>query len=125
MVAEADGGAVVIEYVAYKDGSPVRFLGKCRRCKKFHKVDGVMEIESRFKRRGRLGAHAVDLWKGRWVLTVKCECQDGTVSNEHTLVQLDKVFAAAVSTHECGARCVNATGPACECKCKGKNHGGR
>lgn len=24
---------------------------------------------------------------------------------------------------ECGARCVNATGPSCDCRCKGLNHG--
>lgn len=24
---------------------------------------------------------------------------------------------------ECGARCMNATGPNCDCRCKGKNHG--
>jgi hypothetical protein len=25
--------------------------------------------------------------------------------------------------HECGARCMSSTGPACECSCGGKNHG--
>lgn len=25
--------------------------------------------------------------------------------------------------HECNAKCVSATGPACECKCRGANHG--
>lgn len=25
---------------------------------------------------------------------------------------------------ECGERCVAATGPACDCRCKGENHGG-
>ena len=25
---------------------------------------------------------------------------------------------------ECGERCLSATGPACECKCAGENHGG-
>lgn len=24
----------------------------------------------------------------------------------------------------CGARCVNAMGPACDCRCRGANHGG-
>lgn len=24
---------------------------------------------------------------------------------------------------ECGDKCTSATGPACECKCKGENHG--
>lgn len=25
--------------------------------------------------------------------------------------------------HVCGARCTNATGPSCDCKCRGANHG--
>jgi hypothetical protein len=116
----------VTEYIPYKDGSPVRFLGKCRRCKKLHKVEGVMEVEKHYpKMRGRLGAHRVEVWKGKWVLTVRCECRDGTVTNDHTLVQLDKVFSTGNVDHECSARCVNATGPACSCKCRGKNHGGK
>ena len=27
------------------------------------------------------------------------------------------------SLHKCGARCMNSTGPNCECSCGGKNHG--
>jgi hypothetical protein len=29
------------------------------------------------------------------------------------------------SSKECNARCTGATGPSCECKCRGENHGGR
>ena len=25
--------------------------------------------------------------------------------------------------HTCGARCTNATGPSCDCRCRGANHG--
>jgi hypothetical protein len=25
--------------------------------------------------------------------------------------------------HQCGAKCMNATGPSCDCSCGGKNHG--
>lgn len=27
------------------------------------------------------------------------------------------------SKHECGARCTSATGPQCDCRCRGANHG--
>ena len=27
--------------------------------------------------------------------------------------------------HVCNARCMSATGPSCECRCRGENHGGR
>lgn len=30
---------------------------------------------------------------------------------------------ARLGTQECGERCQSATGPACECKCRGENHG--
>ena len=28
-----------------------------------------------------------------------------------------------LGTRACGPRCQSATGPACECKCRGANHG--
>jgi hypothetical protein len=31
--------------------------------------------------------------------------------------------AGAASETECGDKCQGATGPACDCKCKGQNHG--
>lgn len=36
-----------------------------------------------------------------------------------------KTAEARVSKVRCGAKCVNATGPACSCECGGKSHGGR
>lgn len=30
---------------------------------------------------------------------------------------------ARKGTQQCGERCQSATGPACECKCRGENHG--
>lgn len=33
-------------------------------------------------------------------------------------------IAGAPTSHKCDARCINATGPLCECSCGGKNHGG-
>ncbi len=27
------------------------------------------------------------------------------------------------SLHECSGKCINATGPSCECQCGGSNHG--
>ena len=99
-----------------------RFVGKCRRCKTFHKVEGVLVKDFHCKNKAMCGTHQADLWKGKWVVTVECTCIDRT-TNRRTLVQLAKVFAAFESTHECGARCINATGPSCECACRGKNHG--
>lgn len=99
-----------------------RFVGKCPRCKTFHKVEGVLIKDPIYKTQVICGTHRADLWKGKWVVSVECTCIDRT-TNSHRQVQLSKVFAAFESTHECGARCINATGPSCECACRGKNHG--
>lgn len=34
------------------------------------------------------------------------------------------VRGVVVETKPCGARCMGAVGPACECECGGENHGG-
>lgn len=33
------------------------------------------------------------------------------------------VLKAGAQRHECGSRCMGATGTNCECQCEGKNHG--
>lgn len=101
-----------------------RFIGKCNRCKAVHRVEGTLVVEPRFKQTAAIGStgKTAELWKGRWVCCVSCSCFDRS-RNVNTLIQLERVRAAAVNTHECGARCRNSTGPSCECSCKGQNHG--
>jgi len=38
--------------------------------------------------------------------------------------KVDGVRGRFSAVHECGAKCMNAVGPACDCSCKGLNHGG-
>jgi hypothetical protein len=101
-----------------------RFIGKCPRCKKLHKVEGSLVVEPRFKVTAMVGTVRADKWKGRWVVSVDC-CprRANDLTGGLNTVQLEKVFAAAVTTHKCGAKCRNATGPSCECSCKGEHHG--
>jgi hypothetical protein len=35
----------------------------------------------------------------------------------------DRIVGKHSDKRECGAKCTGATGPACECKCSGENHG--
>lgn len=44
----------------------------------------------------------------------KCSCN---------LPKGNKVEGHYSEKHVCGARCVNATGPNCDCQCGGENHG--
>ena len=39
-------------------------------------------------------------------------------------VQVNVVKGTYVADKSCGARCMGATGPTCECTCAGRNHGG-
>lgn len=38
-------------------------------------------------------------------------------------VQRSVAYARSPSRHVCGAQCMFATGPSCECSCNGRNHG--
>ena len=91
-----------------------RMIGKCKHCKKVHRVEGAWARHMVHKTVAFVGSTEVDLWKGRWQCSVEC-CRGS--------VLLMKVQAAALTTHECGTRCTNATGFLCECSCGGKNHG--
>jgi hypothetical protein len=35
-----------------------------------------------------------------------------------------RAIAGRVTEQPCGARCLGAVGPACDCQCGGENHGG-
>lgn len=102
-----------------------RMIGVCKKCKKVHRVEGEWKRPSeqdrkRFpylKKVAHVGTTQVDFWNGGWQCSRPCEC--GSKNN----VLLQKVRAAAVTTHECGARCIHAKGHLCECSCGGKNHG--
>lgn len=43
----------------------------------------------------------------------------------HKMTKVTEVKGTYSDKMTCGARCMNATGPSCECSCAGMNHGGR
>ncbi len=99
-----------------------RWIGRCKRCGKTSKLEGTLHL-------GQATGHAdyvvVDdgglAWTtaamGSDVSVVSGPCGDHRVSL-HRVVEGTKR-----SKHECGARCTSATGPNCDCRCRGQNHG--
>lgn len=104
-------------------GSAHRWVGRCRGCRNAHRVDGVL---ARARLRGRdemvvvSGARVyrtAEYGSNETVLYVAC-CEGR--------VKLERVYDAARAgrkRHECNAKCLASTGPACECRCRGVNHG--
>jgi hypothetical protein len=72
-----------------------RFFGKCKGCKALTRID---QAPTSFP-------------------TIRIECACGE------MVTAKQVFGS-VSDTPCDGRCMNATGPDCECSCGGHNHGG-
>jgi hypothetical protein len=79
------------------------WLGRCKRCStKGHPV-GVR-------------TDAAHLWNG-WMVAVCDGCG--------SFVNVAPVAGTYNPAKVCNARCMGATGPACDCSCGGANHGGR
>lgn len=100
-----------------------RWVGRCKTCGTAHRVDGVTA-------RGRTGNHE------EWVVIAGLRCYRTADQGSHTTalfitccdsrVKLQRVYDSAKPgkpRHECNAKCLASTGPACECKCGGANHG--
>lgn len=104
----------------------MRWIGRCKRDQRTHRIDGKVMRGYRTKETGGgsdfvitadngLVFMCADLGSNPYDVHVRC--------GDHWC-RLHRVHEGKKnSKHECGARCTNATGPACDCKCKGKNHG--
>lgn len=101
-----------------------RWIGRCKACRKAHRVDGVLATGRTDKRdeqivvSGTRCYRTADQGSNATALFVSC-CS--------SRVKLQRVYddhKPNRARHECNAKCLASTGPACECKCKGANHGG-
>lgn len=90
----------------------VRFIYKCRPCKVVKAIDRRYELSYWVDAAGKRGSVSDRLLSAH--IDPRCAC------GRYYRVQQVK---AALSEHQCDARCINATGPDCECGCGGKNHG--
>lgn len=106
-----------------------RWVGCCKVCKKGHRVDGMLARGVRSVAKGHAEDQVVisgsmlyltaDNGTNPTALSVSC-CE--------ARVKLQRVYDSHKPNrprHECNAKCLASTGPACECKCKGANHGSR
>lgn len=109
-----------------------RFIGRCKKCNKTHKLEGQFcSAHGRgpgtwsTEPASRHGLVIRDQYGILWE-TAEHGSSTGTVwvpcDGHHCLLRR-VMEGKKASKHECGARCTNATGPNCDCRCKGKNHG--
>lgn len=101
-----------------------RWVGACKACRKAHRIDGALAT-------GWRKGHGSDqiVVSGTSCYLVACNGTDPTalwVPCCSARAKLQRVYdhaKAGKPRHECNAKCLASTGPACECKCKGANHG--
>lgn len=100
-------------------------IARCKDCGKFTKVVRPA--------RWYMGWEQVQLaemiWSkmmNGWVQWVDARSKDARIvcSNCAGTNTSSKTIVGKYSEQECNEKCQGATGPACECKCEGKNHGG-
>lgn len=105
-------------------GPAKRWVGRCKGCGSAVKLEGTPMYDA--------GNGAAVLGSDGMLYTTR-------VLNTHEMVLVSHncqrdgrwVFVRPVvdggrpesKRHSCGARCTNATGPNCDCKCRGSNHG--
>lgn len=103
---------------------PARWVGRCKACELAHRIDGVI---ARGRTTGRGDAQIIISGTRAYL------CADqGTNTSAVSIVccakrvKLSRVYDSHKPNrprHECNAKCLGSTGPACECKCGGANHG--
>jgi hypothetical protein len=97
-----------------------RWIGRCKKCGKTHKVEGRVMQGYRADRGG--GEYVIQANDGQ--VYVAEHPHDVVVMCGDHWCRLKRVTEGTKqSKHECGARCMSSTGPNCDCRCKGKNHG--
>ncbi len=101
-----------------------RWIGRCKRCGKTSKLEGILHHGWDPARhasdyvvidRSGLAWTTADL--GSNVSVVHGPCGD------HRVALRRVVEGTKGSKHSCGAKCTSATGPNCDCRCRGANHG--
>lgn len=105
--------------------APARWIGRCK-CGKPARLEGTSADAAPIGTTHFDCSAVVDL-EGK-VYTCRVWNDDSAVIIRHgcgAWVTVRKVHEkiGAKSAHKCGAKCTNAVGPACDCTCKGANHG--
>lgn len=85
-----------------------------KRCQRVFRGDIRTEKVSEMSVDHFVGDRKVTPWNG--TLQCKCDCGNGYLTGKRVL--------GTESAKKCGAACMGATGPNCDCSCGGRNHGG-
>ncbi len=125
----ADGHPMRFVEIRALDGAARRWIGRCK-CGTSRKLEGtVVGARAASVTNDMCVDRAVLGFDGKLYTTrvyfeaglVLARCSNLTCSR---FVHVKLVTEGSkASKHTCGARCVNATGPMCDCKCRGANHG--
>jgi hypothetical protein len=99
-----------------------RWIGRCKHCGQTHKIEGRLTTAHAPGRHDYvIAAHDGNVYTmaahGSDTSAVRVPCGD------HTCALARVMEGTKKSKHACGARCTNATGPNCDCRCRGANHG--
>lgn len=114
-----------------------RWIGRCKKCGATHQVAGELvnawAPEQKYTKGTLTGstrsARSDYVVKSTDGLIYTMNGGGGDVSklpvpcNDHWAFLRRVTEGTKKSKHECGARCTSATGPNCDCRCRGKNHG--
>ncbi len=115
-------------------GPARRWVGRCR-CGAGIKLDGAPLYDAKGDA-AVLGAdgllYTTRVLNTHEIVLVQHRCDPGAAGRRGDDWKPSRwVFARPVvdggkhdsKRHTCGARCTNATGPSCDCRCRGANHG--
>ena len=101
-----------------------RWIGRCKTCRATHKIEGRV-ISARDARRGAYDY--VILSSDDRVYVTDCLGTDPSRvvirCGDHRIRLRRVTEGKKHSKHECNAKCLASTGPNCDCRCKGANHG--
>jgi len=93
----------------------IRSIGICAECRTV--------VRTEYATRYNLGWLEVNV-NGRWTDTCRGQAPRPTCPNCECPAVPTRTIIATETKTECGDRCQGATGPNCDCHCKGANHGG-
>jgi hypothetical protein len=100
-----------------------RWIGRCKKCGATHNLEGRLTVATAS---GRNSDYVIVTHDGR-IYTMAHHGSDTShvtiPCGDHWCTLRRVVEGTKKSKHECGARCTNATGPNCDCKCRGRMHG--
>ena len=97
----------------YAYTEPRRFIGKCKACKTPRSALVSSLISS--ARMSYIETDSAAHYYCNGEAFVPCDCG--------RWVRMTEVRGKFSAKHQCNARCMSSTGPACECSCAGRNHG--